>query len=276
MDSGARWSWILWLKNAADPSQCPSVDATAWTAAAAAGGDAVAQFIHARRVSAPAERARWLRAAAEGGLARAANELGMAHLNGDGVPRNVTAARFWLSSAAGAGEPDALFNLGLLAAGTGDEPEALRLFHAAAVAGSATAAFNVGASFYSGRGGVSQDYDAAAAWFVRAGDGRSLHLAALIAAAGTPKTAPDASAAGRLLRAAARAGHTEAAMQLATDTLAAGGESKDAAAWLRLAVRGGSTVAAETLRTLESRTAAAAAAAASAQHEVVMSDEPEL
>lgn len=257
VDAGARWSWILWLKDAADPARCDAVDATAWTADAAAAGDAVAQFIHARRVRAPQQRVRWLRAAAEAGLARAANELGMAYRTGDGVARNASAAREWLSIAAAAGEPDALHNLGLFAADEGDDAEALRLFHAAAVAGSTSAAFNVAAALYSGRGGVNRDLDAAAAWFERAGDGRSLHIAALIAAAGTPATPPDAEKAARLMRAAARAGHAEAAAQLVEDALEEG-DSSGAAAWLALAAKWEDAVS---LHRLRSRVAAASAAA---------------
>ena len=258
VDAGARWSWILWLKDATDASHCDAVDATTWTAGAAAAGDAVAQFIHARRVRTPQQRAQWLRAAADAGLARAANELGMAFRTGDGIARNISAARAWLGVAAAAGEPDALHNLGLLAADAGDEAKALRLFHAAALAGSSEAAFNVAASLYSGRGGVGRDLDAAAAWFERAGDGRSLHIAALIASAGTPTVPPSPETAARLMRAAAQAGHAEAAVQLIEDALAAG-DSSSAVAWLPLAAQLGDAVA---LRALRRRVAEAQAAGA--------------
>lgn len=252
VESGTRWSWIMWLKNARDAAECPDVDSKAWTADAAASGDAVAAFIHARRVAVPQQRAHWLRVAAEAGLARAANEFGMALRQGDGVARNETAARTWLTVAAAAGEPDALYNLGLLAAEAGDERAALRLFHEAAVAGSSAAAFNVGAALYSGRAGLARDLDLAAAWFVRAGDGQGLYLAGLIAEAGTPVTPPSASEATRLIRAAAQTGHGQAAMHLANDALAANNEA-DAAYWLRIAVQSGAEGADKVLRSLSSR-----------------------
>lgn len=182
--AGERWSWILWFKNSARAEQCDSVNATEWDVHAAARGDAVAAFLVARRAESPVTRARWLRASAAANFSRAQNELGQLLREGArGVARNVTAARELLERAADAGEPEAFFNLGLLAAADGEEARALSLFHRAALAGVPQAAFNVGVSFYSGRGGVDKDLAMAARWFDHAGGADALLLSAQIAEA---------------------------------------------------------------------------------------------
>ena len=181
---GERWSWILWFKNGASAELCDAVNMTAWDVPAASRGDPVAAFLVARRTENPAARVHWLRAAAEADFSRAQNELGqMLREGARGVRRNATAARALLERAAGAGEPEAIYNLGLLLAADGDEVRALSLFHAAAIAGVPQAAFNVGVSFYSGRGGIGKDLAMAAQWFDYAGGASALTLSAQIAAA---------------------------------------------------------------------------------------------
>ena len=218
VSSGERWSWILWLKNAREGRDCEAVDASQWTAAAAAAGDPLAQFLHARRARGAAERAAWLLRAAEGGFMRAANEIGQALVEGAGVARNESEGRRWLAAAAAAGEPEALHNLGLLEArgAGGNATRAVALFREAAERGLAAAAANVGVAFYNGRG-VAKDLAAAAQWFERAGDERSMLLAAQIA-----QHLDDVPAALRILARAARGGSKDAAARLARAK--AGGE----------------------------------------------------
>lgn len=201
--AGERWSWILWFKNAHSGAACEGVDASAWTAAAAAAGDPLAQFLHARRMRSAAESREWLRRAAEAGFSRAANEYGQACVEGRGGRKNMTEGRRYLAAAAAAGEPEGLYNLGLLETRR-NATAAVALFREAAERGLGVAAGNVGVAFYNGMG-VAQDVGEARGWFERAGDERSLLLAAQIARAGG-----DAQGAAQALLRAAKAGSKEA------------------------------------------------------------------
>lgn len=90
-----------------------------------------------------AEAAKWLRAAADQGVAAAQFNLALLYLNGDGVPKNPAAAAHWCRLAAEQGIPDAQDRLGILYfEGTGlprDPVEALVWFKVAALAGHAEA-----------------------------------------------------------------------------------------------------------------------------------------
>ena len=88
-----------------------------------------------------------------------------------------------LSLLPAANEPEALYNLGTLVAASGDESAAFALFKKAASLGVSDAAFNVGASFYSGKGGVKKDLAIAAKWFDRASSTRGLLFSAYCAIA---------------------------------------------------------------------------------------------
>ena len=57
---------------------------------------------------------RWFRIAAEHGHADAQTSLGLAHIRGEGVEQDFTAAAGWLLQAADAGVPTAQNNLALL------------------------------------------------------------------------------------------------------------------------------------------------------------------
>ena len=59
----------------------------------------------------PDEAARWLRVAADKGVAKAQFSLGVMYVNGEGVKKDVQEARKWLTAAAGKGYPSARFYL---------------------------------------------------------------------------------------------------------------------------------------------------------------------
>jgi TPR repeat protein len=205
--SGERWSWILWLKNSARAEECEAVDARGWMLRSATEGDPLAQFLHARRVRSPEEGLLWLERAARSGFTRAANEFGQRLVE---AGRNVSEGRAWLEVSARAGEPEGLYNLGLLEATSegGNVTAAVVLFRQAAERGLSAAAANMGVAYYNGRG-VERSLGEARAWFERAGDERSLLLAAKIA-----QFAEDAQGTLGILLRAKKAGSREAAKLL--------------------------------------------------------------
>lgn len=181
VSSGSRWSWILWLKNAPSGEACESVDHSEWTLAGAMGGDPLAQFLHAKRVKGRKEYLAWLARSAKGGFTRAANELGQALVE-EGGKEKEEEGRGWLEMAAAAGEPEGLFNLGLLHIKGGKYKEAVALFLQAWERGLMVAAKNIGVAYYKGLGVETKDLDLAWMWLARAGDEDSRALAAVVKA----------------------------------------------------------------------------------------------
>jgi len=173
------------------PTPLPTLFADAATSPAAyqtllgraKGGDAAAQFAVAalldRRFArhetvAPKNDAlafAWYTQAAEAGYAPAAQALGMAYLNGDGVTRDPRLAAAWLAAAAKAGLPVAQNELGLMYKnGVGvmqDNLHAVAWFGQAAAQGLPAAQNSLGTAYEFGEG-VTQDYARAAAWYARA------------------------------------------------------------------------------------------------------------
>ena len=98
---------------------------------------------------------------AKRGNVKAMNQLGLMHLNGDGVDKDFGRARHLFSIAAKGGDNDAKCNLALMyQKGMGvpvDNRKALALYMSAANAGSARGYYGAGYHFYKGLG-VSQDY----------------------------------------------------------------------------------------------------------------------
>jgi TPR repeat protein len=88
--------------------------------------------------------------------------------------------RGWLEKAAAAGEPEGLFNLGLLRIKEGDYQGAVGLFFQAWERGLTVAAKNIGVAYYKGVGVEAKDWDLARLWLARAGDKDSLALAAVV------------------------------------------------------------------------------------------------
>lgn len=110
--TGERWSWVVWFRTS---PHCSMAGAADWyRQRAEAGGDAMAMYLHARRMAPPlaglprpgdwaarVAAAGWLRASAEIGFVPAAHQLGNAYANGDGVPVDLRVAAGWLARAAG-------------------------------------------------------------------------------------------------------------------------------------------------------------------------------
>ena len=116
----------------------------------------------------PAEAARWLRLAAEQGLAEAQAQLGLAYGRGAGVVRDPVQSARWLGLAADQGVAEAQYNLGLLyLRGDGvakDAEAAARWMHSAAEHGDAQALSRLGTMYEYGRG-VAQDDVTAYQWY---------------------------------------------------------------------------------------------------------------
>jgi TPR repeat protein len=113
----------------------------------------------------------WYTQAAEAGYAPAAQALGLAYLNGEGVTRDPRLAAAWLAAAAKAGLPVAQNELGLMYKdGVGvmqDNLHAVAWFGQAAAQGLPAAQNSLGTAYEFGEG-VTQDYARAAAWYARA------------------------------------------------------------------------------------------------------------
>jgi hypothetical protein len=114
---------------------------------------------------------RWYRAQAEQGYARAQFLLGYKYEVGEGVSRDLAAARKWYSLAAGQGEALALYRLARLhhegRGGSRDLAEAARLYRGAADRGHAAAQAWLGYLYTSGTG-VDEDKLKAFLWLALA------------------------------------------------------------------------------------------------------------
>ncbi len=201
----------MWFKNVRTAEACETVDSQGWTIEAATSGDPLAQFLHARREKTAEMGLVWLERSARAGFTRAANEYGQRLVEGSGgAVKNVKEGRAWLEISARAGEPEGLYNLGLLEVTSpgGDEATAVSLFRQAAERGLSLGAANMGVAYLNGKG-VAKDARAAQEWFERAGDTRSLLLAARLA-----KSHGDEAAVERILMRAAKGGSKEASQLL--------------------------------------------------------------
>ena len=134
--------------------------------------------VFSRRVRGAGETLAWLKRSAEGGFPRAANEFGQALVEGDKREEG----QRWLEVAARAGEPEALYNLGLLKVKGSDSNEtaAVGLFLEACERGLSAACKNVGVAYYNGKGVGKKDLRLARLWFEKAGDAHSRSIAAMI------------------------------------------------------------------------------------------------
>lgn len=151
---GERWSWIIWFKDSADCSD--SIDGT-WTREQALSGDAVAQFIHAKRSKHDAEFFHFLNESASSGFPLAADELGMLYLRGmNGVQPNITEAVRLFTLSSESGEPSGHYNLGLAALQQNNFAEAVKHFNDSAFGGNLLAIANMGVAYYNGMGGVEK------------------------------------------------------------------------------------------------------------------------
>lgn len=179
----SRWSWILWYKDG--PENCSSEPAQWYRQTAEEAGNPVAQFLYAQRIhmaasaqgqaDVAAERLRWLHKSAEGGFARAANEVGQCYKEGTGAAADLTLARRWFTAAAQT-ESDALYNLGLLEIEEGNVDQAIELFARAAKEGNRDAAHNLGVAHYRGFGSLERNTAVAREYFVHAANTEALRI----------------------------------------------------------------------------------------------------
>ncbi len=109
----------------------------------------------------PAKALELFFAAARGGQPQSANNVGLAYLKGEGLPRDVHQAIRWLSIAADGGVPEAQYNLGVIyLRGQGDTQDlyqGLKLTKAAADAGQIDAKKAIGRIHMTGLNNVRQD-----------------------------------------------------------------------------------------------------------------------
>lgn len=139
----------MWLKDSAD---CNEAELSRWTKEDAERGDPVSQFLHAKRLTDPQEKAYWLRKSAEQGFSRAAGELGSHYFDNEDVNAivNKSEARYWLEVSASLQEPVSIYNLGLMEIKNNNFTAALSHFYKAASLGVPMAAFNMGVAYYNG------------------------------------------------------------------------------------------------------------------------------
>ena len=197
VDSGERWSWILWYR---DSATCEE-HGHEWFAACAAAGNAICQGLHANKVglrpgaalSSPevaSQMLMWNRRAAENGLAFAMVKLARAHLKRLPSPLmyDPAAAALWFRRGITEWD-DAECHYGLAQmylenqtappASTNRLIEAVHSLEAAAVKGHAFAAYNLGVAHLYGHGVTRRDPALAAEWFAASGLPEGLHAVAL-------------------------------------------------------------------------------------------------
>ncbi|NRF71213.1 sel1 repeat family protein [Aquincola sp. S2] len=159
-------------------------------AAAAERGHAWASFRLAEMVRDrtlppdPALQARLLFAAASGGVAPAAYNVGMAYVNGTGAPQDAAEGARWLEKAANGSVAEARYALALLhmrGAGIPRQPfAALRLMREAAAGGHVPAQAALGRMYATGFDSMRQDIAQAKTWLRLASDAGDAESAKLL------------------------------------------------------------------------------------------------
>jgi TPR repeat protein len=114
-----------------------------------------------------AEAVRWWTRAAERDSVPAAFNIGLAFAQDHGQKIDLDGAKRWFSRAAQGGSPEAQFALGVLSVEAHDYPAAFTHFKTAAGAGSAFAAYNLGAMYEQGLG-THTNLAKATEWYQRA------------------------------------------------------------------------------------------------------------
>jgi TPR repeat protein len=193
--------------------------------------------------SAPRERARYVRSAAEHGFKAAQIVWGQMLLDGCGVPRDRAAAYRWFCRAAAIGSPDGINMVGRChELGWGvpvDHREALGWYRRAAENGSDWGAYNLGCMLLYGDGVPHDPAGALAAFLVSAGRGNAKAMGFVARCHeegwGTPR---DGDAALSWYERAAEGGDCWAQFNLARHLVEAG-RIEDGAAWLKRSLESG-------------------------------------
>ena len=145
---------------------------------AAIAGNSFAQLVVGRTYELPAPwlspevtvAPKWYLKAAEQGFPPAQSALGIAYLEGRGVPKDYGEAMRWSRKAADNGDVFAQYNLGRLYwAGSGvdkNESEAVKWYRKAAERGLIASQVQLGLAYFYGRG-VAKDYQESARWLGR-------------------------------------------------------------------------------------------------------------
>jgi TPR repeat protein len=119
------------------------------------------------------EAVKWYRKAAKQGLAKAQNNLGVMYLQGQGITQNGLEAAKWFHKAAEQKNVNAQTNLGVMYMNgqgiTQDNQEAVKWYRKAAEQGFAQAQFNLGVMYEFGKG-VTEDKQEAVKWFRKAAE----------------------------------------------------------------------------------------------------------
>jgi uncharacterized protein len=188
----------------------------------------------------PARTAPLVRAAAEVGLAEGQVRLGRMLLEGEGLPKDQTAAFRWFYAAAQQDDVEAWNMLGrCFENGWGvaaDVPQAAHWFAKAAEAGDAWAQYNLGHLYLNGQG-VARDPQAAVAWYRAASDqghARAMNLMGRCCEHGWGIAQDTAEAAG-WYRLSAEAGYFRGQFNHAS-VLIGEGRRDEARVWLQMAI----------------------------------------
>jgi localization factor PodJL len=167
--------------------------------AAAASGDAAAQFVVASRydegpgaAADPAKAAFWYEQAAASGLAPAQYRLGTLYERGKGVAQDQSLALFWYERAARQGNVKAMHNAAVISlggqAGQADHAKSFKLFSAAAERGLRDSQFNLAILHERGMG-TPEDKAEAVFWYrlaAQQGDSDAAARAAQLSKSLTP------------------------------------------------------------------------------------------
>ena len=171
--AGAAWYAQSQMRSAAAVQPTVALAAVAPAAAPhpADPAAAYASAVQLLSVGDPAQAAVLMRDAAERGYGAARNHLGKLHEHGEGVQRDLAAARLWTERAARAGNVRAMHDLGVYHAmgdaGAVNNEEAARWFGQAAAFNLPDSQFNLGILYERGRG-VAMDEGEALYWFLLA------------------------------------------------------------------------------------------------------------
>lgn len=164
----------------------------------------------------------WFRKGAAAGDGQAMLFLGLAHMNGQGLPKDDAQAVAWYRKSIDAGFVRALAYLGTMyEQGRGvarDDTEALALYRRGVEAGDRRAMNNLGALHASGRAGLPKDEAQALSWYRRAadlGDTQAMFNIGMWYGAGRGGLAKDLAQSRQWLESAAAMGHEGARAQLA-------------------------------------------------------------
>ena len=239
----------------------------ATASAAAAKGNPQAQYYLARHYARgdgvpldTAQAAKWMRQAADQGLAFAQNDLGVLYAHGRGVPQDFAIAAQWYRRAAENGDALGQYSYGQCCLqGRGvpqDVSAATNWLQKAALQHQPDALLALGNLYFAGQPSLPKNLETARRWYeeaVAAGCVGALNTLGLIYQYGGPGVAKDAARAVQCYRQAAEQGDDQGQMNLACLYRDGAGVPRDLVAayqWFYLASQAGNGVAKHYLQEL--------------------------